>query len=193
MTNSEPQWLTIAQAAAWVQYRTREAIEQAKTANGYSALRYAFGPTKNGKTVWGAGIPVVASIKQLQDALLSGELKAIGSKNGIDYSDIPAFEWRRLAIAPGDARRQHPYKEILISTRSLKGRWPQQGVAGSSTYQKEQARALYEDIMREDPGMTQTRAARELRARYEKQIARPAPSQSGCTHWIREWRGGSAP
>lgn len=98
-----PPWLNPYQLVAWVQYRDVAIVAKADTFNGLAA-RHMYETE-----------PQVGSVVDLERALQEGRLTSYGlTKSGETFAPIPAVEWTRIALAPLDTARQHPYLHIQV-------------------------------------------------------------------------------
>ena len=96
-----PVWLNPYQLEAWVQYRDLTVVANARDWNSLAAQR-----------MYGDDAQIVGSISELLEALQSGLIIAQGQRNGETFQPIAAVEWTRIALAPLDLSRQHPYLRI---------------------------------------------------------------------------------
>ena len=108
-----PVWLNPYQVKAWVLYRDLALVASAGDWNGLAAQR-----------LYGDEEPIIGSIKELIDCLQVGRMIAQGQKNGETFQPIAPVEWTRIALAPLDLSRQHPYVRIQFNRRDVLASFP---------------------------------------------------------------------
>ena len=108
-----PVWLNPYQLKAWVLYRNLALVARAGDWNGLAAQR-----------LYGDEEPIIGSIKELIDCLQVGRMIAQGQKNGETFQPIAPVEWTRIALAPLDLSRQHPYVRIQFNRRDVLAIFP---------------------------------------------------------------------
>jgi hypothetical protein len=179
-------WLTMSEAVAWVKYRRWEAVERSHTAEGLTALIFygLEGESQNFPRE-------VGSRDELRQSLAQGNLVAFARKEG-EYEQIPSLNWRHLPIAPLLPTRTAPYTDIVIRRDELLKKWPEQPRKGLSSFEKDLARRLYDELRQSRPAISNKQAARELLVGYEKAVRHETkPSHSTLMRWIKEWKGGA--
>lgn len=111
-----PAWLNPYQLVAWVQYRDLHVVSKAAGWNGLAA-QHMYGTE-----------PQIGTVLEVEGALQEGRLIAQGyPKNGDAFAPIPAVEWSRIALAPLEQSRQHPYVRIQFSRRDVLALFPKVG------------------------------------------------------------------
>ena len=128
-----PIWLNPYQLVAWVQYRDLHVVAKASDWNGLAA-QHMYGDD-----------PKVGTVAEVEGALQEGRLIAQGyPKNGDSFAPIPAVEWSRIALAPRDLYRQHPYLRIQFDRRDVLAIFPAIGgerIAGDQSNAETEAAA----------------------------------------------------
>ena len=108
-----PPWLNPYQLVAWVQYRDLIIVAKADTWNGLAAQHMYGTEPQNGRVV------------DLERALQEGLLTSYGlTKSSETFAPIPTVEWTRIALAPLDTARQHPYLHIKVKRDDALAHFP---------------------------------------------------------------------
>lgn len=116
--NELPPWLNPFQLVAWVRYRDPCTAEEADTHTNLAAK--TFFPTGD----------IVGSAEEALEALQAGQLRSYGAESHSKMTEIEAVEWTRIALAPLDPSRQHPYEEIRFKREDVVASFPPLGFEG---------------------------------------------------------------
>lgn len=110
-----PPWLNPFQLVAWVRYRDPSIAGEADTHTNLAAK--TFFPTGD----------IVGSAEEALEALQAGQLRSYGAEPHSKMTEIEAVEWTRIALAPLDLSRQHPYEEIRFKREDVVASFPPLG------------------------------------------------------------------
>ncbi|MBH1944988.1 hypothetical protein I5L01_12230 [Erythrobacter sp. YJ-T3-07] len=107
-----PAWLNPFQLVAWVRFRDVAIAEEADT------------HTKLAANTFYRTVDKVGSEAEALDALQAGQLRSFGAEPHSKMDEIEPFEWTRIALAPLDPSRQHPYENIRFKREDVVALFP---------------------------------------------------------------------
>lgn len=141
--------------------------------------------SKSGHVLWPEFATVPGTGDALHSALRAGHLIAYGLKATGGFEPIPSIEWERLRPT-SHPRFHHPYVRILVETKSVQKLWPKEG--GRKQFPWDKIRSWYPELIGDRLG--KRKGAREILARYEREIGNPLPSESVIEKDIAKWKRG---
>ncbi len=194
MSSDQPfdhKYWNLAQAAAWVEYRDKQLVEDLKSADRNTYIAIGFYPS-----MWPPGRKQRGRIEELRRALEEGGLKSSGFRRGgrKRRKYIPAAEWVDYVIRPPDVSfsgqpKNVPWERVRVLSADMRRLWrSDHEVDGRSKFDWLAIRAVYEDLSASNPDMSQNELILELQGSYEDRFNKGAPSRTTIQRKIKTWR-----
>jgi hypothetical protein len=193
MSSDQPfdhKYWNLAQAAAWVEYRDKQLVEELKSAdrNAYIAIGFYL-------SMWPPGRKQRGQIEELRRALEEGRLISSGFRRGGQerLEGIPAAEWADFVIRPplvfffGQTDIE-PWGVVRVQSADMKRLWRSIGeVEGRSTYDWAAIRPIYELLKTQNPEMSKNELITEAQGAFEDRFNKGAPSITSFKRKIKTW------
>jgi len=191
-TPFDEKYWNLAQAAAWVEFRERDLVEQFAIADreSYKALHMY-------PSMWPETRKRLNSIDELHHALEEGRLTASGYHVGEPdrLAQVPAAEWMDLVISPPIAyvagelsTQKQRWSDVRVLSADIKRLWRDIGEVSLRTEFDWQAiRAIYEEIVARQPSMSKNKLIEELQLEFSERLNKDPPGRSSIQRRLKTW------
>jgi hypothetical protein len=180
----------LAQAAAWVEYRSRELVKEFEHATCDDYIALDFYPTMHRHQK-------VGEIVELHRCLISGTITAWGRarKRGDQVEQISPIEWRDLSLRPPCAYRSdwvitrlEPWTDIRVRSADIKRLWRSEfEKAGRSKFDWDLVRSLWEEAAEGNPAFSQNGLIEEVQYAYRDRLNKEPPGRSSIQRHLKKW------
>lgn len=181
----------LAQAAAWVEYREKQLVEDLDTADrdAYMAIDM-YDPS-----MWPAGREARGRIEDLRRALEESRLVSSGFRRGgrERLEDIPAAEWVDYVIRPPDVSfsgqpQNIPWESVRVLSAEMRRLWRSVNeVDGRSKFDWAAVQTMFSEVKTQNPEMSKNELITEVQGAFEDRFDKPAPSRSTLQRKISTW------
>lgn len=192
MSSDQPfdhKYWNLAQAAAWVEYRDKQLVEELKSADRNTYIAIGFYPS-----MWPSGRKQRGQIEELRRALEEGRLISSGFRRGGQerLEGIPAAEWSDFVIRPPNVcfleQTTQPWHSVRLLSADMKKLWRSVNeVDGRSKHDWDALREIYVALQTQNPEMSKNELILELQGTYEDQLNKNAPGRSTIQNKIKTW------
>ncbi len=189
---SSKHW-TIAQALAWVIYRSEDLVKYVSPGGGKLSL-IAMYPSRF------SPMPIEkASGDELLSALEKGLLEAKGKRSGASdlLEPIPAEDWLRLRrhgaviyqLPDDKSEFTEPWRDITFESSDIKKQWrSDHEVKGRTSFDWPAIKKIYDQVKETNPDFSINALITEAQGAYEDRYNKDPPSRSSFQSHIKEWR-----
>ena len=180
----------LAQAAAWVEYRENQLVEDFDTADRDAYMAVGMYPT-----MWPAGREWHGSVEELRRALEEARLASWGFRADAPdtLQEVPALEWADFVIRPPlvafiGQLSNFPWHNVRVLSEEMKKLWRSLNeVNGRSKYDWAVIRTMYDEVRALNPKMTMNELIIEAQGAFEERFKKGAPSRTSFQNKIKTW------
>ncbi len=180
----------LAQAAAWVEYRSQALVDEFESASRDAYVASKFYPTH-------ADLKIVAALSELHRNLVNARITAWGRSRepGAEFEEISAIEWTNLRLDPPHATRRHPlsgtiepWTDIRLESAALKKRWRSvHEITGRTKFNWKLIRGIHDQLKSANPEFSQNALIQEIELEYQAQSHKEPPSRSTIQRHLKDW------
>ena len=195
MENRKPfddKYWNLAQAAAWVEYREKQLVEDFNVAD-----HDIYGGLLLYPSMWPTGRKRQGTVDELRRTLEEGRLTAWGYHVEAPdrLEEVPGAEWADFIIRPPFAylardlaAKQQRWRDIRVLSADMKRLWRSENeVSGRSKYDWTVLRETYEGLRQSNPNFSQNELIREVQGQFEDRFNKNPPSRSAIQDKIKTW------
>lgn len=183
----QPYW-NLAQATAWVVWRSRDLVEQFEGVDrhGYRA----FLVYRNNEDY-----PEYGGSQELHDALIQGRLTAHGvDPDGKGRTEaVAAIHWKNLELRPPlatstVASKSEPWRTVTVQSADMKRLWRSKiEVTGHAKFDWEKVKIIFREIQKANPEFSSNELINETRGEFEERFNKAAPSRTSIQNHKKNW------
>ena len=186
----DDKYWNLAQAAAWVEYREKQLVNDFDAADRDDYMAIGMYPS-----MWPKGRKKRGRVKELHHALEQDQLKASAYRREgtTRLEEIPAAEWADYEIRPplvcfvGQPQNQ-PWKSVRVLSADIKRLWrSEREVSGRSKYDWTVLQEIHNKLKTQNSEMSQNELITEIQGAYEDQFNKSGPSRSSVQNKIKAW------
>lgn len=183
----DDKYWNLAQAAAWVEYREKQLVEDFDVADRDAYMAIGMYPS-----MWPKSRKRCGRVEELRRALERNQLNASGfrSKVATRLENIPADEWVDYVIRPplvcyfGHPQIQ-PWQRVRVLSADIKRIWrSDHELSGRTHFDWAQLQAIHDDLKTQNPDMSQNELINEIQGTFEDRFNKRAPSRSSLQRKI---------
>ena len=191
MSPLDDKYWNLAQAAAWVEYRSKDLVEKFEDPSRSAYIAISMYPSASDY------MTKMGDLSELQKALLEGSITAWGRSqiSNSKLEEIPSIEWADLKLEPPDATRRHPtegwikpWTDIRLESAAIKKRWRSEfETTGRSRFNWKRIREIHDEIKSQNPLYSQNELIIEIRDEYASRFNKAPPSRTSCQSHMKNW------
>lgn len=191
-TSFDTKYWNLAQAAAWVEFRERQLVEDFGAADRDAYMALGLYPS-----MWPSGRERRGTVDELRRALEDGRLTAWGYRleEPNHLTAIPTGEWTDLVITPPFARvagrssgDRERWTDIRVCSANMKRLWRgTHEVGGRTKYDWAAVQAIFTEVKTQNPEMSQNELITEVQGAFEDRFNKGAPSTTSFKRKIKTW------
>ena len=191
MSPLDDKYWNLAQAAAWVEYRSKDLVEKFEEPSRSAYVAISMYPTMDDYK------KKTGDLSKLQSALANGAVTSWGrsEESGKKLEEIPAIEWADLKLEPPDAMRRHPTKgwfspwaDIRLESTELKKHWRSRAETWDRTkFRWDRIEKIHDEIKVDDPDIRQNQLIIEIQGVYQDRYDKEPPCRSSIQSHMKNW------